>query len=160
MVRYFLHDMKVMFIIFLTALACMADNFQYEAFKGKKSAKSKHWNNLSKIKLNKTVIEKVHLSEAIFYISKGAEEKRKKGFFDFSISYPMKPGSNPFLESVEDKKKYDPLVSYKKEGISILEAVDSVCKHAGYMWSVNFDSKGKAFLTIEYKTENRPDKTP
>ncbi|MBK1856555.1 hypothetical protein JO972_16415 [Verrucomicrobiaceae bacterium 5K15] len=145
--------MKTLLIMLLAVSACMAEQHKYEARKKNHAVHTKYFNNLSKVKLTKIVITKVHFSEAIFYLSKGAEAKRKTGYFDFGISYPMEIGdasNNPFTESPEEKKKYDTLVSLKKSGMSIMDAVDVICKQAGYVWSVDFDEKGKAWVTIEY----------
>ena len=147
------NNMKTLLIIFLAVSATMAEAQKYEAQKKSHATKGKYLDNLSKVKFGKIVISKVHFSEAMFYLSKGAEAKRKVGLFDFAVSYPMKIGDgagNSFSESPEEKKKFDTIVSLHKHGMPVLSAIDAICKQAGYVWSVDFDGRGKAFVMIEY----------
>lgn len=153
--------MKTLLILFIAVSTCVAQDLKYEAQKKTDNLNLKSLNILSKIKLANVKLTKVHLSEAIFYLSKGAEKREKFGVFDFTIGRPLDitdASSNPFSESPQEKKKYDPLVSFNQKGVPILVAIDNLCKQAGYTWSASLNSKGKPFLTIEFDTPAKPNK--
>jgi len=86
-------------------------------------------------------------------VNTGAEDKNKIGHFDFGIAYPVDINGSAglFTESSEEKLKYDTLVSLNKKELSILDAIDLLCKQAGYVWNIKFYDDDKPFIHLEHK---------